>query len=48
METLTLLGSPRGNGVLDNTLACYARGQGLILAVGSKMSIHLFFSPSWV
>ena len=45
METLTPLGSPRGNGVMGSTIACYARGQGSILAVGSKLFLKWFFLP---
>ena len=41
---------PRGNGVMDSTLACYAGGWGSIPAVGSQQKIVYSngVSPSWV
>ena len=38
----------RGNGAVDNALACYAGGRGSIPVVGSIMSIKNGFSPSGV
>ena len=42
MDSLTHFWCPRDN--VDSALACYAGGRGLIPAVGSKLSIEMFFS----
>ena len=40
--------APRGNGVMDGTLACNAGGRGSIHVVGCNLSILMVFSLSRV
>ena len=40
--------SPKGDGVMDSTLACYVGGRGSIPTVGTNLSIQMVLSPSRV